>query len=107
MGAEVLVAVFSTVSAMAGVVAFVAILKAHRANREAYEAAKKIWERMEAAATLMQVQALVKDGKMFKAMDAIGMSAEWVDDMTLEEARDVFAVRVADLIKKAKGVTNG
>jgi hypothetical protein len=104
---EVLFMMVSTVSAIAGFVSFVSILEAHRANREAYEVAKKIWERMEAAATLIEVQALLKQGKMFKAMDRLGMIDDLVDDMTLEEAQQVFAVRVADLQKKAKGVIDG
>jgi biopolymer transport protein ExbB/TolQ len=100
---EIVVAIFSTLSVIAWSVALFAFVKVHRANRESYEIAKKIVERMEAAITLQQVGRLLKEGKMFKAMDEVGMTSDWVDDMTLEEARQVFAVRVADLQKKAKG----
>ena len=101
------VAVTSVIAVLCSIVAVFSFWKAHFAHREAYGHAKEMLNRLEASEKLNRVEMLVKQGKFFMAMDEIGMTADWVDDMTLEEAREVFAVRVANLRNKLKGKVHG
>jgi hypothetical protein len=100
---EILIAIFSSMSAVAWFVALFAFLKIHRANRESYQSAKKIAERMEAAISLQAVGMLLKKGEFFQAMEEIGMTGDWVDKLSLSEAQEIFGVRIENLRRKARG----
>jgi hypothetical protein len=98
----VFVALNVTVAISATVAAF-AILKTQRINKQINTWAKEALVRWEALGKLYEVSRLIDEGKMFAAIDAIGLTAEVVDDMTMDQVQGAFAVRVADLVKVAEG----
>ena len=57
----------------------------------------------EAQDRLWQALVAVDQGKMVEAMRAVGMTFEWLEDMTMTEAVEVFQVRVHDLQQLIKG----
>ena len=88
-------------------VAALAMSNTQRINKEINVWAKHAVVRLEAVGKLNEVFMLIDQGKLFSAMDAIGLTPDLVDDMTIEQAQGAFAVRVADLVKVAKGENNG
>jgi hypothetical protein len=84
-------------------VAAVSMLKAHQANKQVNILARQLRNRLEAVSILLKVQEELKKGKTFSAMDAVGMTSNVVDDMTLEQASKVFADRIEALLNVATG----
>jgi hypothetical protein len=87
-------------------VAVFAISKSWRINKQINLWARRSLARLEAIGKLHEASMLVDQGKLFAAMDTIGLTSQVVDDMTMEQVQGAFAVRVADLVKVAKGETN-
>lgn len=57
----------------------------------------------EAQERLWSATVAAEQGKMIEAMRAVGMTFEWLEDMTVDEAVEVFQVRVHDLQTLIKG----
>jgi hypothetical protein len=100
IGLNVVVVISATVAA-------IAMLKTQRINKQINVWAKQALVRLEAIGKLNEVSMLIDEGKLFAAIDAIGLTPDVVDDMTMEQVQGAFAVRVADLVKVAKGENNG
>ena len=98
-----IVIALNVIAAVCFVVVGVASWKENQANLEVNRLVNKVLDQLEAAATLLIVDDCLKKGKTFAAFDAIGMTPELIDDLTLDEARDVFTVRLADLYRVAQG----
>ena len=57
----------------------------------------------EAQERLWQAQVAIEQGKIIEGMQAVGMTFDWLEDMTMTEAVEVFQVRVHDLQELIKG----
>lgn len=58
--------------------------------------------RFEALCLLQEISELINQGRIFAAMEKIGMDAmPFGDEITIDELGEVFQVRVADLAKYA------
>lgn len=57
----------------------------------------------EAKEKLWKAHLAVEQGKMIDAMKAVGMEWEWMEDMSMTEAVEVFQVRVFDLQQLING----
>lgn len=58
---------------------------------------------IEAEQCLWAAMIAVEQGKTVEAMRAVGMTFEWLEDMSMTEAVEVFQVRVHDLQQLIKG----
>jgi len=59
----------------------------------------------EAEEKLWKAQVAIEQGKMVEAMKAVGMEWDWLEEMLMSEAVEVFQVRVHDLQQLIKGET--
>lgn len=57
----------------------------------------------EAEERLWKATIAAEQGKPLDAMRAVGMTFEWLEDLTMDEALQVFQVRCADLRKIIQG----
>jgi hypothetical protein len=53
----------------------------------------------EAKEKLWKAQVAVDQGKLIDAMRAVGMTFEWLEELTMTEATEIFQMRVHDLMQ--------
>ncbi len=103
MSNEMVFVLLNCLVVFCGIIAIISIQKSRKEMLKINQWATRALERLEAVSKLNKAYILADEGKYFEAFDAVGLTEEMIEDLTLEEARQVFAVRVADLWKTAKG----
>ena len=98
----ILILVNVVVVVLLGVSVF-AFWRVRKADQNVEKIAARIRARLDAHQTLVNVEACLAKGKTWQAMSEIGMDGDLFDELTLDEASQVFRVRVADLRRVAYG----